>query len=106
MKTDVPKVGWCMLEDALHESLTINKSAISISTSVKTAQDPETPFMQAPPLLTEPRDADDLLAGPKSISPDDGSPDFAVLKELKRTEEDESFDEVEVLEEMLLILMS
>ncbi|KAG1840369.1 hypothetical protein DFJ58DRAFT_845374 [Suillus subalutaceus] len=34
----------------------------------------------------------------ESISPDDIATEFAALKELKRTEEDESFDKVEVLE--------
>ncbi|KAG1761618.1 hypothetical protein EDD22DRAFT_1031796 [Suillus occidentalis] len=48
-------------------------------------------------LSSEPRDADDLLAGPGSISPDDIVAEFAALEELKKTEA-HSIDKVEVLE--------
>ncbi|KAG1861707.1 hypothetical protein F4604DRAFT_1929786 [Suillus subluteus] len=40
-------------------------------------------FAWAPPLSTEPRDADDLLAGPESISPDDIAIEFTALEVLK-----------------------
>ncbi|KAG1733162.1 hypothetical protein EDB19DRAFT_2041319 [Suillus lakei] len=69
-----------------------------VGIAVETAQDVETSFAWAPPLSTEPRDADDLLAGPESISPDNVAAEFAALKELKRTEEIQSIDEDEVLE--------
>ena len=69
-----------------------------VSIAVETAQDLEASFAWAPPLSTEPRDADDLLAGLESISPDDVTAEFAALEELKRTEEVQSIDEVEVLE--------
>ncbi|KAG1847163.1 hypothetical protein DFJ58DRAFT_891850, partial [Suillus subalutaceus] len=61
-------------------------------------QDLEASFAWAPPLSTEPRDADDLLAGPESISPDDIAAEFAALEELKKTEEVHNVNEVEVLE--------
>lgn len=48
--------------------------------------------------MTEPHDANDFLVGPESISPDDVAVEFAVLEELKRTEEVQSIDEVGVLE--------
>ncbi|KAG2039870.1 hypothetical protein BDR03DRAFT_1035222 [Suillus americanus] len=41
--------------------------------------------------------ADDLLAGPESILPDDIVAEFAALEELKRTEEVHSVNKVEVL---------
>ncbi|KAG2029923.1 hypothetical protein BDR03DRAFT_975358 [Suillus americanus] len=46
----------------------------------------------APPSLlsTEPRDADDLLAGPENISPDDNTAEFVTLEKLKRIEEVEA----------------
>ncbi|KAG2040859.1 hypothetical protein BDR03DRAFT_932489 [Suillus americanus] len=66
--------------------------------AVEIAQDLEASFVWAPPLLTELRNADDLLAGPESISPDDIAAEFAALEELKRTEEVHSVNEVEVLE--------
>ncbi|KAG1907995.1 uncharacterized protein F5891DRAFT_974582 [Suillus fuscotomentosus] len=44
-------------------------------------------FAWTPPLSTEPRDADDPLAGLENISSDDVAAGFAALKELKRTEE-------------------
>ncbi|KAG1871747.1 hypothetical protein DFJ58DRAFT_616867, partial [Suillus subalutaceus] len=46
---------------------------------VETAQDLEASFAWAPPLSTEPRDADDLLASLESISPDDIAAEFAAL---------------------------
>ncbi|KAG1853162.1 hypothetical protein DFJ58DRAFT_396696 [Suillus subalutaceus] len=69
-----------------------------VGIAVETAQDLEASFAWAPPLSTEPRDANDLLAGPESISPDDIAAEFAALKELKRTEEVHNVNEVEVLE--------
>ncbi|KAG1870764.1 hypothetical protein DFJ58DRAFT_722972 [Suillus subalutaceus] len=69
-----------------------------VGMAVETAQDLEASFAWAPPLSTEPRDAYDLLAGPESISPDDIAAEFAALKELKRTEEVQNINEVEVLE--------
>ncbi|KAG1867306.1 hypothetical protein DFJ58DRAFT_911700, partial [Suillus subalutaceus] len=53
-----------------------------VGIAAETAQDLEASFAWAPPLSTEPRDADDLLAGP----------------EMKRTEEVHNVNEVEVLE--------
>ncbi|KAG1846587.1 hypothetical protein DFJ58DRAFT_798927 [Suillus subalutaceus] len=55
-------------------------------------------FAWAPLLSTEARDADDLLTGPESISPDDIAAEFAALEELKRTKKVQSINEVEVLE--------
>ncbi|KAG1848290.1 hypothetical protein F4604DRAFT_1973927 [Suillus subluteus] len=69
-----------------------------VGIAVKTAQDLEASFAWAPPLSTEPRDADVLLAGPESISPDDIAAEFAALEELKGTEEVHNINEVEVLE--------
>ncbi|KAG2034079.1 hypothetical protein BDR03DRAFT_1013688 [Suillus americanus] len=69
-----------------------------VGIAVETAQDLEASFAWAPPLLTEPRNADYLLAGLESISPDDVAAEFAALEELKRTEEVHSMNEVEVLE--------
>ncbi|KAG1787732.1 ribonuclease H-like domain-containing protein, partial [Suillus plorans] len=69
-----------------------------VGIAVETAQDLEASFAWAPPLSAEPRDADDLLAGPESISPDNVAAEFAALEELKRTEEVHDIDEVEVLE--------
>jgi hypothetical protein len=69
-----------------------------VSIAVETAQDLEASFAWAPLLSTEPRGADDLLAGLESISPDDVTAEFVALEELKRTEEVQSIDEVEVLE--------
>ncbi|KAG1858981.1 hypothetical protein DFJ58DRAFT_744749 [Suillus subalutaceus] len=48
-------------------------------------------------LSTEPRNTDDLLTGLEIISPDDIAAEFAALEELKRTEEVQSINEVEVL---------
>ncbi|KAG1888364.1 hypothetical protein F4604DRAFT_1916281 [Suillus subluteus] len=53
--------------------------------AVETAQDLEASFTWKPPPSTETRDADDHLAGPESISPNDVAAEFAALKELKRT---------------------
>jgi hypothetical protein len=39
---------------------------------------------QAPPLSTEPRNADNLLAGTESILPDDPVAEFAALEELEK----------------------
>ncbi|KAG1846896.1 hypothetical protein F4604DRAFT_1958802 [Suillus subluteus] len=61
-----------------------------VGTAVETAQDLEASFTWALPLSTKSRDADDLLAGPESISPDDIAAEFAGLEELKRTEEVQS----------------
>ncbi|KAG1852779.1 hypothetical protein DFJ58DRAFT_728435 [Suillus subalutaceus] len=58
-----------------------------VGTAVETAQDLEASFAWAPPLSTKSLDADDLLAGPESVSPDDIAAEFAALEELKRTEE-------------------
>jgi hypothetical protein len=69
-----------------------------VGIAVETAQDLEASFAWAPLLSTEPRGADDLLAGLESISPDDVTAEFVALEELKRTEEVQSIDEVEVLE--------
>ncbi|KAG1906592.1 uncharacterized protein F5891DRAFT_975364 [Suillus fuscotomentosus] len=66
-----------------------------VGIAVETAQ---ASFVWAPPLLAEPLDADDLLSGPESISPDNIAAEFAALKELKRTEEVHDIDKVEVLE--------
>ncbi|KAG1848442.1 hypothetical protein F4604DRAFT_1812869 [Suillus subluteus] len=63
---------------------------------VETAQDLEASFAWVPPLSTEPRNADDLLAGLDNISADDIAAEFASLEELKRTEEVQSINEVEV----------
>ncbi|KAG1754162.1 hypothetical protein EDB19DRAFT_1902323 [Suillus lakei] len=54
---------------------------------VETVQDLEVSLAWAPLLSTEPGDADDLLAGPESISPDDVAAEFSSLEELKRTED-------------------
>ncbi|KAG2132734.1 uncharacterized protein EDB93DRAFT_899478 [Suillus bovinus] len=40
-----------------------------VGIAVETVQDLEASFAWTPPLSAEPRDADDLLAGPESISP-------------------------------------
>ncbi|KAG1849503.1 hypothetical protein F4604DRAFT_1810722, partial [Suillus subluteus] len=69
-----------------------------VGIAVETAQDLEASFAWAPPLSSEPHDANDLLAGPESISPDDIAAEFAALEELKRTEEVHNVNEVEVLE--------
>ncbi|KAG1792854.1 uncharacterized protein BJ212DRAFT_1359295 [Suillus subaureus] len=69
-----------------------------VGIAVKTAQDLEASFAWAPPLSTEPRNADDLLAGPESISPGDIAAEFEALEELKMTEEVQSINKVEVLE--------
>ncbi|KAG2052266.1 hypothetical protein BDR06DRAFT_537555 [Suillus hirtellus] len=66
---------------------------------VETTQDLGSPFAWAPPLSTESRDADDLLAGLDSISPDDIAVKFAGHED----EKDESFDGVEVLEENVFL---
>ncbi|KAG1728442.1 hypothetical protein EDB19DRAFT_1913788 [Suillus lakei] len=65
---------------------------------VEITQNLEASFAWAPPLSTEPREADDLLAGPESILPDDVAAEFAALEELKRTKEVQSIGKVEVLE--------
>jgi hypothetical protein len=64
---------------------------------VEIAQDLEAYFAWAPPLSTEPRDADELLASQESISPDNVASELTALMELE-TKEDESFDELRVLE--------
>jgi len=69
-----------------------------VGIAVETAQDLEASFAWAPPLSIEPRNADDLLAGSESILLDDIAAEFAALEELKKTEEGQSVDEVEVLE--------
>ncbi|KAG2036087.1 hypothetical protein BDR03DRAFT_1012002 [Suillus americanus] len=62
--------------------------------SIETAQDlSEASFAWAPLLSTEPHDADDLLAGTESISPDDIAAEFAALKKLKGAEEVQSNNE-------------
>ncbi|KAG2157798.1 uncharacterized protein EDB93DRAFT_1065158, partial [Suillus bovinus] len=52
-----------------------------VGIAVKTVQDLEASFAWTPPLSAEPRDTDDLLAGPESISPKDIAAEFAALKE-------------------------
>lgn len=69
-----------------------------VGIAVETAQDLEASFAWAPPLSIEPRNADDLLAGSESILLDDIAAEFAALEELKKTEEVQSVDEVEVFE--------
>ncbi|KAG2030462.1 hypothetical protein BDR03DRAFT_1017099 [Suillus americanus] len=72
-----------------------------VSIAVETARYLEASFAWAPPPSTEPRNADDLLAGPESISPDDIAAEFTALEELNRTEEvqrNQNINEVEVLE--------
>ncbi|KAG2043761.1 hypothetical protein BDR03DRAFT_939850 [Suillus americanus] len=71
-----------------------------VGIAVEIAQDLEASFVWAPEISTEPRDANDHLAGPESILPDDVQvvADFAALEELKRTENIQSIVEVEVLE--------
>ncbi|KAG1813904.1 uncharacterized protein BJ212DRAFT_1364402 [Suillus subaureus] len=69
-----------------------------VGIAVETTQDLEASFAWAPPLSTEPRDANDLLAVPESILPDDITAEFAALEELKRTEELQNIKGVEVLE--------
>jgi hypothetical protein len=51
-----------------------------VDIAVETAQNLEVSFAWA--LSTEPRNADDLLAGPESISPDDIATEFAALEVL------------------------
>lgn len=58
-----------------------------VGITVETARNLEAFFAWTPPLSTEPRDADDLLAGLENISSDDVAAGFAALKELKKTEE-------------------
>ncbi|KAG1817395.1 hypothetical protein EV424DRAFT_1347977 [Suillus variegatus] len=60
--------------------------------TAETTQDLGSPFAWAPPLSTEPRDADDLLAGLDSILLDD-------IAGVHEDEKYENFDGVEVLEE-------
>ncbi|KAG1801253.1 uncharacterized protein BJ212DRAFT_1399201 [Suillus subaureus] len=69
-----------------------------VGIAVETTQDLEASFAWAPPLSTEPRDANDLLAVPESILPDDITAEFAALEELKRTEGVQNINGVEVLE--------
>ncbi|KAG1875726.1 hypothetical protein F4604DRAFT_1924788 [Suillus subluteus] len=66
--------------------------------TVEITQDLEASFVWALQLSNEPRDADSLLAGPESVSPDDAAAEFVALEEWKRTENFQSIDEVEVLE--------
>ncbi|KAG1860586.1 hypothetical protein C8R48DRAFT_774550 [Suillus tomentosus] len=56
-----------------------------VGITVEAARNLEAFFAWTPPLSTEPRDADDLLAG--LVLSDDVAAGFAALKELKKTEE-------------------
>ncbi|KAG1819086.1 uncharacterized protein BJ212DRAFT_1298355 [Suillus subaureus] len=85
--------------NAILTSAASNSHWQSASGSSQTAQDLEASFVWAPPLSTEPSNADDLLAGPESILPDDIAAEFAALEELKRTEKVQNINEVEVLGE-------
>ncbi|KAG2114613.1 uncharacterized protein F5147DRAFT_769928 [Suillus discolor] len=68
--------------------------------ALKLEEDLEASFAWAPSLSAKPRDADDdLLAGAESISPDEITAESAVLEELKKIEEVQNINKVEVLEE-------
>jgi hypothetical protein len=69
-----------------------------VGIAVETAKDLEASFAWAPPLSTESSNADDLFVGPESILFDDIAAEFAALEELRKTEEGQSVNKVEVLE--------
>ncbi|KAG2113740.1 uncharacterized protein F5147DRAFT_759024 [Suillus discolor] len=70
-----------------------------VGIAVKIVQDLEASFGWAPPLSINPRDADNLLVGPESISYDDNiAAEFAAPEELKKTEEVRDINEVKVLD--------
>ncbi|KAG1803177.1 uncharacterized protein BJ212DRAFT_1396560 [Suillus subaureus] len=56
------------------------------------------PNFTMPPLVAEPQDVDNLLAGPKTISADEIAKAFVALKAQENLEEFMSIDNVEVLE--------
>lgn len=72
--------------------------------AVETTQDLGSPFAWAPPLSTEPRDADDLLAGLDSILLDDIAVKFAALKEFTRMKSMRTLMELKFSRKVFLIL--
>ncbi|KIK36287.1 hypothetical protein CY34DRAFT_109580 [Suillus luteus UH-Slu-Lm8-n1] len=69
-----------------------------VGINVDVAQDLEVNFAWAPPLAAEPQDADDLLAGPETISADEITEVFNALEVQENLEEVVSIDDTEVLE--------
>ncbi|KAG1894414.1 uncharacterized protein F5891DRAFT_1195257 [Suillus fuscotomentosus] len=120
MKIDVPEVCWrtppritVPINSEIHPfnifAVTILSIAVGyagevehVDIAVETVNSFGVSFTWTPPLSIEPRDADNLLAGPESILPDDVAAEVAALEELKRIEGVQSIDEVEVLEEKTL----
>jgi hypothetical protein len=61
-------------------------------------RDIEANFAWTPPLSAQPQDADDLLAGPETILPDDIAVAFVIMEGQEQLEGLEGIDDIEVLE--------